>query len=258
MLSVDTLLSDQYIITLIQLIFLAVVHTGFNVLLRNRPITQKNAEKEIRERKRKEQFREEGWQFLFHTFALFSKGIHIPGITVWGMDMDVYDEDSLMQHQVSEKLAYYRQYLFFYFYLFALTVIDKDIGKRYEMLLHHGATVQLMYFAGIMGYLDISVYVLYINNVADIFLGPSKIFNIFKNVLRVPFFVGFTFAHLVLRCIYFPYNIYRMSCHEKTGTLFDRAFIFCIPLFGLNYFWAYHICKTCLNFFKAPNKRIIE
>lgn len=197
------------------------------------------------------------WQWIFHLLAFYLLGMQIPGISVWGMEMDIIlNEENVVFPALNEKLWYLRTYYFFYLFLLIITFFDKEMEKRKEMLAHHIATIFLMTLAGFFGYIDVSVYVLYVNNIADVFLGPSKILDTYKSNFRIPFFLCFAAAHLILRCIYFPINIVRFTYHKHVNSFLDGPFLLCFPLIILNYYWAYRIGRICLKFFKHPNKRL--
>jgi hypothetical protein len=210
----------------------------------------------IKNKIQQKQLCEEVVQLCFHLYAFFYLALNIPAMSMFGIDMDVMDFETDVEYELAEKLLYFRNYFYFYCVMLIATLIDKNSEKKLEMTIHHAATIVLMAIAGMNGYMDISVYVLYINNIADIFLGPSKILNIFKNNWRVPFFVAFALTHLILRCVFFPVNIVKLSYHEKINSLLNWSAFLCLPLIILNNYWAFYICRVCLKFFQNPNKKI--
>jgi hypothetical protein len=254
-LSPVVLFSDNFAYTFFGLIVLAGFHVHYNHRMRANA-SQTGHEIKALIQKRHEQLREEIFQLIFHAMSFLLIAIHIPGINVWVEEMHIIEPKTAVDDLPRQKLAYFANYFHFYFYLMLLALFDPKIEKRNEMLTHHCATVFLMYTAGSFGYLDVSTYVLFINNITDLMLGPSKIFNAYKNVLRIPFFVAFTLCHIVLRCLCFPYSVYKMSQNDKIGGFSLLVYLLCVPLVCLNYFWIYPILKTCVTFFKAPKKRV--
>lgn len=117
-----------------------------------------------------------------------------------------------------------------------------------EMATHHVITLTLMYIAYIVGFYEVSVFVLFINVVSDVFLSASKIAYDLDNWLQTPLFACFVVAHLLLRVIYYPYKVW--SCYylsmENLNHFVDHLPGLCtVPLWLLYLFWTPKIIKVC-------------
>lgn len=117
-----------------------------------------------------------------------------------------------------------------------------------EMIAHHVITLSLMYFAYIVGFYDVSVFVLFVNVISDIFLSASKIAYDVNNSLQTPLFACFVVAHLILRVLYYPFKAWR--CYYLSIPGFQHAIdhlpgLCTIPLWLLYLFWTPKIFKVC-------------
>lgn len=117
-----------------------------------------------------------------------------------------------------------------------------------EMATHHVITLALMYIAYIVGFYEVSVFVLFINAISDVFLSASKIAYDLDHDMQTPLFACFVAAHLILRVIYYPFKAWRcyyMSIPTFTHPIEHLPGLCTIPLWLLYLFWTPKIFKVC-------------
>lgn len=117
-----------------------------------------------------------------------------------------------------------------------------------EMVFHHIVTICLMVVAYRVGFYDISVFVLFINAVADVFLSSSRIAYDLENSLQTPFFACFVVIHVILRVVFYPFKVWVCvrSSVDQYQSFFDYLPGLCtIPLWFLYLFWTPKIFTVC-------------
>lgn len=117
-----------------------------------------------------------------------------------------------------------------------------------EMAAHHVITLLLMYSAYSVGFYDISIFVLFVNAISDIFLSGSKIAYDLDSKWQTPLFACFVLAHLVLRVIFYPYKAWRSyyySIDAFTHNIAHVPGLSTVPLWLLYLFWTPKIFKVC-------------
>ena len=110
---------------------------------------------------------------------------------------------------------------------------------RTELIVHHVGTVFLIMLAKHAMWLDISIWVLFVNAVCDVELCIMRICYKAKSLLEVPTFIVFTGLHIYLRVVLYTQMIvttaYRVwdTLDETEHVIFSLTFIFMF----LNVFW---------------------
>lgn len=117
-----------------------------------------------------------------------------------------------------------------------------------EMVFHHIVTICLMGVAYQVGFYYISIFVLFINAIADTFLSSSKIAFDLDSSLQSPLFACFVVAHVILRVIFYPFKVW--VCVSTSVDQYQSAFDFLpglctIPLWFLYLFWTPKIFMVC-------------
>ncbi len=118
----------------------------------------------------------------------------------------------------------------------------------HEMATHHVITICLMGVAYAVGFYDVSVFVLFINAVADIFLSSSRIAYDLDSWLQTPLFAGFVAAHLLLRVGFYPFKVWECffsSMSQYHGVLDYLPGLCTVPLWLLYLFWTPKIFGVC-------------
>lgn len=140
------------------------------------------------------------------------------------------------------------------FYLSSAAVLWMPPVKhdRVTMTIHHIATFLLMLPAYLSSFIDITIWVLFVNSLADIFLEASKIavkYNFLYNMkMDAVVFTIFIGIHFVFRCVVYPYKIYITAYNswERMHTLASLLSVSGnVPLFFLNIYWLFKIWATC-------------
>lgn len=140
-------------------------------------------------------------------------------------------------------------YLYFGYYAGLLVVTwwppwSKD---KYEMTIHHIATLLLMWVAWRARCWEISMWVLYINSIFDIFLGMSRFAYKMDWAIQNPLFGGAFLIHFGLRVCFYPYRLYRSwtTDQEQLGPWYFAPPVVCnIPLVVLNVYWCCLMTKV--------------
>lgn len=117
-----------------------------------------------------------------------------------------------------------------------------------EMATHHVITIGLMLVAYIVGFYDVSIFVLFINGLSDIFLSASRIAYDAEHPAQTPLFAVFVVLHLALRVVFYPIKTwwcFYLSIGRLT-TFFGYLPGLCtVPLWLLYLFWTPKILKVC-------------
>lgn len=118
----------------------------------------------------------------------------------------------------------------------------------HEMASHHVITICLMAVAYVVGFYDVSVFVLFINAITDVFLSSSRIAYDLNHWIQTPLFACFVAAHLVLRVVFYPFKVWEcfFSSMSQYQTVFDYLPGLCtVPLWLLYIFWTPKIFSVC-------------
>lgn len=142
------------------------------------------------------------------------------------------------------------QHMSFYFGLLVLSLMKPRRRDYIEMVAHHVITICLMLVAYVVGFYDVSVFVLFINAICDIFLSASKACYDINSPLQTPFFAFFVASHIILRVIYYPYKVWIcfFASMDQYHSIIDFLPGLCtVPLWLLYVFWTPKIFRVCWN-----------
>lgn len=133
--------------------------------------------------------------------------------------------------------------------LILLICLPTKTGDRTEMLLHHISTIILISIAWNESWIIVSVWVILLNSIFDIFFGISRICYKFENSLQTPFFAIALLIHLGFRVILYPIRIAHTSFN--TVETFDSSiskilYMATIPLWLLYIYW--FICMLRISY----------
>jgi hypothetical protein len=113
-------------------------------------------------------------------------------------------------------------------------------GDIVENLLHHTTTVLLIWAAFVDSWLTISVWVIMINVIFDVFFSLSRVAYKLDHWLQTPLFGISLIIHVALRVVFFPYRIIMLALstpHIDTHILLYPPFFITIPLWILYFYW---------------------
>lgn len=136
----------------------------------------------------------------------------------------------------------------FYVGMLVVSVLDPRRRDWKEMAGHHIITIVLMFVAYIVGFYDVSVFVLFINAFADVFLSSSRIAYDLDHPAQTPLFAVFVAAHLFLRVVIYPFKVWQAfyTSIDQYRSPFDYLPGLCtVPLWLLYLYWTPKIFKVC-------------
>lgn len=117
-----------------------------------------------------------------------------------------------------------------------------------EMVAHHLITICLMGVAYAVGFYDVSVFVLFINALADVFLSSSRMAYDVGSTWQTPLFACFVVVHLFLRVVFYPVKVWECffsSMDQYQGALDYLPGLCTVPLWLLYLFWTPKIFRVC-------------
>jgi hypothetical protein len=161
------------------------------------------------------------------------------------LQLNLADKVSIQHETVRELL---QANMWFYVGMLIVSLWWPRRRDYVEMATHHVITLVLMLVAYVVGFYDISVFVLFINACTDVFLSSSKLAYDLDSPLQTPLFACFVISHIFLRVIYYPFKTWR-SCYMSIDS-FTSAFDFLpglctIPLWFLYLYWTPKIINVC-------------
>ncbi len=121
-------------------------------------------------------------------------------------------------------------------------------GDFYELIAHHVTTVALISAAFYCSWLGVSVWVILINAIFDIFLSLSRIAYKLDHWSQVPLFGIAIITHFILRVQLFPFKILLTILHTphiEGSVLFYPPFLFTVPLWLLYLYWGWCMLRVC-------------
>lgn len=136
--------------------------------------------------------------FIYGTFILVKKDYFWKTILCW--------ENWPQQHVGDDVYWYYMIELAFYWSLVFTLFSDHKRKDFKEMIIHHIATMVLMYFSWILNFVRVGTLVLLVHDAADSWLAMAKIFIYTKNKLATDVFFGiFLIIWVITRIVIYPY-----------------------------------------------------
>ncbi len=139
-----------------------------------------------------------------------------------------------------------------YFFMLLLVTFWPPLrwGDIVENILHHMSTVCLMGAAFYGSWLIISVWVILINVIFDVFFSLSRIAYKLGHWSQTPLFGIALVLHVLLRVCFFPYRIIKLALvtkHVNTYMILYPPFFMTIPLWCLYVYWMVRMLQISYN-----------
>ena len=185
--------------------------------------------------------------YLYNIMYMSKMHISYEFLFVSSLALDV--NDSILDKHDNVRILLI-QHISFYVGLLIISLLPPKRRDYIEMAAHHLITIILMCVAYYVGFYDVSVFVLFINAICDVFLSASKISYDLKSPLQTPMFAVFVVGHVLLRVIYYPYKVWQcfFASIDQYHSVIDFLPGLCtIPLWLLYVFWTPKIFQTCWN-----------
>jgi len=144
----------------------------------------------------------------------------------------------------------------FYAGMFLVELLPPWKSDLWDTTAHHLATILLMTIALYEEYIEISVFVLTINGICDVFLESSKIAHKFDHILQIPLFLAFTCSHMFFRMYCYPSKVIDTAYNSNGWNKFSPYT--CIPLGILNFWWLYRALRVCFTFLKEGETKNLD
>jgi hypothetical protein len=137
---------------------------------------------------------------------------------------------------------------FWYFaMLFVVSLFPPYKPDFYELTIHHLIAMALIAAAFFKSWLSVSVWVILINAIFDIFLSLSRIAYKLDHWSQVPFFAIAVIIHFILRVKLFPYKIITTILTSKIqneNLFLHPSFFFTTLLWLLFVYWGYCMIRV--------------
>lgn len=208
-------------------------------------------------RKRKKQdatppirkFCDSGWHFCFYT-TIFIYGLCVLWDKPWFRSSDECWTDWPKQHVSDDIYWYYVIELAFYWSLVFTLVSDHKRADFTQMLVHHTATIILIYFSWLTNFVRTGSLVLVLHDASDPWLEIAKlgIYLKWKTATDV-FFTIFVLVWTVARHFLLPYIVLYLTTFGYLEYIDNLMFayyffnFFLYLLMVLTCVWSYHIYK---------------
>uniref|UniRef100_F7CKQ0 Ceramide synthase 4-like n=1 Tax=Monodelphis domestica TaxID=13616 RepID=F7CKQ0_MONDO len=208
---------------------------------------RRNQERPLRSKK----FSEACWKCMVYTFS-FVGGFFILYDEPWLWDSDLCWHG--FPKQIMKPSIYWWYLLDFGHYISLLLTLPFDVKRKdfTEQVIHHFSAAILIYFSYCANYIRIGTLVIFIHDVADIFLEAGKVLHYaqWKQSCDMIFII-FSMTFFITRLIVFPYKVLystyysSMVNHEPFfGYYFTNGLLMILQ--ALHVFWSYLI--LCMLF----------
>lgn len=182
--------------------------------------------------KQKQRLVENGWFGLYYP-AMVVFGFIALHNTPWLTSLEnIYSgfPSEHLQDQYRYPLLKYYCYTALAFYtqaLFTLLFIDERMKDFKEMVIHHISTIILLSFSMITLYHRSGTVIIFLHDIADIFLYNAKFYHALKcqMIANICFF-SFTVTFFVTRLIWYPIIIFSFVCGPWFKTYESFTFLF--------------------------------
>ncbi|KAL4222919.1 Ceramide synthase 5 [Mactra antiquata] len=198
-----------------------------------------------------QKFRECSWHLVFYTaffvygmIYLWQKPYFWKTIECW-RNWPVQDVTSDMYWHYLLELGFYWSLVF--------TLFSDNKRKDFkEMIIHHFATMVLMYFSWLLNFVRVGTLVLVVHDAADTWLALAKMSIYAKNKLATDIFFGiFLVVWVISRLFVYPFVVlYCTTVEPYTIKLMDTTFgaqwffnFFLYLLLVLHFIWTYLIFR---------------
>ena len=197
-------------------------------------------------------FCEASWRFLFYTGS-FTLGMSILLQAPWFYDTLNCWADNY-PYQIMWKSVYYYYMLEGGFYFSLLLTLLRDVRRKdfLEMVIHHFATLFLIFFSYIANFLRLGTLVMAIHDISDIILELAKCFLYKGHKVADDIFTAFAITFIVSRIFVYPYMILYTSV-VKSLWVFEPYFGYyflngmLVILQILHLFWAHTIISMAIR-----------
>lgn len=243
--------------------------------LDERPLKRErwNRKRNLINHKKFVKFTEAFWRFLYYStfIAIGYRVLFYPETAFWLKENDHFwvgwplytfnNEDSAT---FMMKL-WYKVELGCYFHQLLWTEVHRSDAM--EMILHHIVTILLISTSYLQNMLRIGMLILFLHDIADIFLEAGKCFNYMSKVDRFKWiaqpltdtlFACFAITFAVSRLYYFPFmciKSYILDCPVLLGKwpAFNFQILLLVVLQSLHFFWFSLILKMVYKMFVTGN-----
>jgi ceramide synthetase len=203
-------------------------------------------------------FVEAFWRAIFYTSFSFIgyRALFVPTTAIWFWD-NQHHFVNWPFHDLSPAINFYYQIeLGCYFHQLLWTEVSRSDAA--EMIAHHFITIVLIFASYLSGFFRIGASILFLHDLADIFLETAKVFNYIskpsthrwmKAWIVDPLFAVFAITFFITRLVIFPRNIL-YSVFADGYRIFDCDWFGCPTYIGLLFalqflhvFWFYLIAR---------------
>lgn len=234
-------------------------HKTVLALSKQTDLSERSVQIWFRRRKQKDvptalqKFRESSWQLLFYS-TFFIYGVVVLWNKPYTWTTRLCWENWPHQHVPREIYWYYVTELAFYWSLIFTLFWDHKRKDFTEMMVHHVATIVLMYFSWILNFVRVGSLVLLVHDAADSWLSLAKMSVYLKKETATDVFFGiFLLVWVISRLIIYPYVVLYCTTVEPYyiidttfgGHIFFNIFLYILQI--LHILWSYMIFRIVIN-----------
>ncbi|XP_052803608.1 ceramide synthase 2-like [Mya arenaria] len=197
--------------------------------------------------------------FIFYSIA-FIYGLVVLWDKTWLWETGNFFPGWPKQHVVPELYYYYQMELGFYWGLIFTLCFDHRRKDFMEMIIHHIATMFLIYFSWQINFVRTGSLVLFVHDAADPWLALSKATDYLKwDSAKTVCFVTFLVVWISTRLVYFPFWVlhattfgnFREGQLEQYFPVYFVCNVLLYTLMVLHLFWSYSIGKIAFKTLEA-------
>ena len=187
------------------------------------------------------------WRTLFYLFA-FCYGSWVVLRTDWFWDNSKWLFGHIEYHEFTTELKwYYFIEMSFYIALLGTTFVDNKRKDFYQMIVHHIATLILLFGSYIQSCYRFGAVIMFIHDVSDVWLESAKLANYAKlqEICDILFGI-FAVVFILTRVIYYPIWVahgYFYYNNDTNSIIRNIMVILCFLILFLNFYWGYLIGK---------------
>ncbi|XP_060598839.1 ceramide synthase 2-like isoform X2 [Ruditapes philippinarum] len=198
-----------------------------------------------------QKFRECSWHLLFYTAFFFYGMTYLWQKEYFWSTIECW-RNWPIQHVSNDMYWHYMIELAFYWSLVFTLFSDHKRKDFKEMIIHHFATIVLMYFSWVLNFVRVGTLVLVVHDAADTWLALAKMSIYAKNKAATDIFFGiFLLVWVLSRLIIYPFFVLYCTLVEPfTIKLIDSTFgahqffnFFLCVLLVLHFIWTYLIFR---------------
>ncbi|XP_045167942.2 ceramide synthase 2-like [Mercenaria mercenaria] len=198
-----------------------------------------------------QKFRECSWHLVFYTSFFVYGMVYLWQKPYFWKTIECW-RDWPVQHVSNDMYWHYMIELAFYWSLVFTLFSDNKRKDFKEMIIHHFATIVLMYFSWVLNFVRVGTLVLVVHDAADNWLALAKMSIYAKNKTATDIFFGiFLLVWVLSRLIVYPFVVlYCTTVEPFTIGLIDSTFgahqffnFFLYVLLVLHCIWTYMIFR---------------